>query len=281
VDVVKTAMESADARALNTLPFDGLDGVVLRNGRFGPYLERGEERVSVPEDIPPDELTAERAQELLDAPATDRILGDDPASGLPVMLRSGRFGPYVQLGETSDGAKAPTASLFKSMSPETLTLDEALLLLSLPRVIGTDPETGEDIVAANGRYGPYIKRGTDTRSLESEDALFTIDLAGAQEVLAQPKTRRGQAARGPLRALGVDPATGWQVDVRDGRFGPYVTDGGVNASLRREDSVERITIERASTLLAERRERLIGEGKDAKPGKAPKEASSSKLTAES
>jgi DNA topoisomerase-1 len=189
----------------------------------------------------------------------------------------------VQLGENVDGGvKAPTASLFKSMSPETLTLDEAVLLLSLPRVIGTDPETGEDIVAANGRYGPYIKRGTDTRSIESEADLFTLDLAGALEVLAQPKRRRGQAARGPLRSLGVDPTTGWQLDVRDGKFGPYVTDGGVNASLRREDSVERITIERASTLLAERRERLAGEGKDAKPGKPPvKEAKSSELTAES
>ena len=275
VDTVKTAMENADARALNTLPFDNLEGVVLRNGRFGPYLERGEERVSVPEDIPPDELTAERAQELLDAPATDRVLGDDPATGTPVLLRSGRFGPYVQLGENVDGVKAPTASLFKSMSPETLTLDEGLRLLSLPRVVGTDPETGEEIVAANGRYGPYIKRGTDTRSIASEEDLFTIDLPGALAVLAEPKRRRGQAIRGPLRSIGVDPATGWQVDVRDGRFGPYVTDGGVNASLRREDSVERITIERASTLLAERREKLAGEGKDAKPGKPPpKEASS-------
>jgi DNA topoisomerase-1 len=176
----------------------------------------------------------------------------------------------VQLGEASDGgkgAKPPTASLFKSMNPETVTLDDALRLLTLPRTVGHDPANGEEITAANGRYGPYVKRGSDTRSLQSEDELFTLDLVGALEVLAQPKRGRGEARRGPLRILGADPATGWQVEVRDGKFGPYVTDGGVNASLRREDSVERITVERASTLLAERRERLESEGKDVKPGR--------------
>ena len=269
VDVVKGAFENADAREINTLPFEGLEGVLLRSGRFGPYLEKGEQRVSVPEDIPPDELTPERATELLEAPAGDRVLGTDPASGVPVLLRNGRFGPYVQLGENGDGEKRPTASLFKSMHPDTVTLDQALRLLTLPRVIGHDPTTGEEIIAANGRYGPYVKRGSDSRSLESEELLLTVDLEGALAVLAQPKRRRGQAAVGPLRDLGADPATGWNVVVRDGRFGPYVTDGGVNASLRREDSVERITVERASALLAERREKLEAEGKPVKPGRPP------------
>ena len=266
VDTVKGAFENADPREINTLPFDGPDGVVLRSGRFGPYLERGEERVGVPEDIPPDELTPERATELLDAPSSDRVLGDDPTSGLPVMVRSGRFGPYVQLGEIGGKAKPPTASLFKTMSVDTLTLEDALRLLALPRVVGLDPETGVEITAANGRYGPYVTRGSDTRSLQVEEELFTISLEQALAVLAEPKTRRG--VRAPLKDLGVDPATGWHVVVRDGKFGPYVTDGGVNASLRREDSVERIDVDRASALLAERREKLEGEGKVAKPGKA-------------
>ncbi len=267
VDVVKGAFENADAREINTLPFEGLEGVLLRSGRFGPYLEKGEQRVSVPEDIPPDELTPERATELLEAPSGDRVLGVDPGSGVEVLVRNGRFGPYVQLGENDEGEKRPTASLFKSMHPDTVTLDQALQLLTLPRVVGLDPETEEEIVVANGRYGPYVKRGADTRSLESEEDLFALDVPGAVAVLAQPKRRRGQEIRGPLRDLGNDPATGWHVVVRDGRFGPYVTDGGVNASLRREDSVERITVDRASTLLAERREKLTAEGKDVKPGK--------------
>jgi DNA topoisomerase-1 len=269
VDVVKGAFDKADPREINTLPFAGLEGVVLRSGRFGPYLERGEERVGVPEDIPPDELTPERAAELLDAPSADRELGADPVSGHPVLVRSGRFGPYVQLGHNGDKEKRPTASLFKSMSVDTVTLDQALRLLSLPRVVGHDPETGDEITAANGRYGPYVKRGGDTRSLQVEEELFTITLERALVVLAQPKTRRGQTVRGPLKDLGADPATGWHIVVRDGKFGPYVTDGGVNASLRREDSVERITADRASALLAERREKLEGEGKEAKPGKPP------------
>jgi len=269
VELVSKAFDKADAREINTLPFEGLEGVVLRSGRYGPYLERGEDRVGVPEYIAPDELTPARATELLEAPSGDRVLGDDPVTGLAVLVRSGRFGPYVQLGENGDGAKRPTASVFKSMSVETLTLEEALQLLSLPRVVGHDLQTGEEITVANGRYGPYVKRGADTRSLATESELFTVTLEQAMTILAQPKRRRGQAAKGPLKDLGADPSTGWNVVVRDGKFGPYVTDGGVNVSLRREDTVERMTVERASVLLAERREKLEAEGKPVKAGLPP------------
>ena len=272
VQLVASAMENADARDINTIPFDGSDEIVLRSGRFGPYLQRGEERASVPEDLPPDELTLDKAVELLDAPSGDRVLGTDPATAKPVIARTGRFGPYVQLGspEDEDGAKKskdkpPTASLFSTMSLDEVTLDQALLLLSLPRLVGVDPETTEEIKAQNGRYGPYIKRAADTRSLESEDQIFTIDLDGALALFAEPKRRKGHKATAPLRELGADPATGCAVVVKDGRFGPYVTDGSVNASLRREDSVEAITVERASELLSDRRAKLEAEGKKFKP----------------
>jgi DNA topoisomerase-1 len=266
VDLVARALDQADAREINTIPFDGTDEIVLRSGKFGPYLQRGEERASVPEDMPPDELTIDKAIELLSAPSGDRVLGTDPETGKEVTARTGRFGPYVQLGSAEDGGgKPPTASLFASMAIDTVTLDEALMLLSLPRVVGTDPDTEEEITAQNGRYGPYLKRGKDTRSLETEEQIFAIDLAGALALFAQPKRRRGQKSAAPLRELGVDPATGCPVSVKDGRFGPYVTDGAVNASLRREDSVESITIERASELLSERRAKLEAEGKPVKP----------------
>ena len=268
VKLVASALDTADAREINTIPFDETDDIVLRTGRYGPYLQRGEERASIPEDLPPDELTVAKAIELLDAPSGDRVLGVDPESGLEVMVRSGRYGAYVQLGPIENGAaKPPTASLFKTMSMDTVTLEEALLLLSLPRSLGADPDTDEEITVQNGRYGPYVKRGKDTRSLESEEQIFAIDLAGAVALFAQPKRRRGQKAASALRELGVDPVTGCAVSVKDGRFGPYVTDGAVNASLRREDSVEAITIERASELLAERRAKLEGEGKEVKPCK--------------
>jgi DNA topoisomerase-1 len=267
VELVSAAFDQADARQINTLPFESLEGVVLRNGRYGPYLERGGERVSVPEDIPPDELTPEKAQELLDSATSDRVIGADPETGREILGRTGRFGPYVQLAAEGD-EKPRTASLFKSMSLESLTLEEALLLLSLPRSVGVG-EDGEEITAQNGRYGPYLKKGSDSRSLETEDQIFTVTVSEALALFAQPKRRRGQSSAAPLRDLGVDPNTGWAIVLRDGRFGPYVTDGGVNASLRREDSVESMTIERALTLLAARRERLESEGKPVKPGKPP------------
>jgi len=248
-----------DAREVNSIPIAGGDGdgIVIRVGRYGPYLQRGEETVSIPEDLAPDELTPERAEELLAAPSGDRLLGDDPDTGLPVYVRAGRFGPYVQLGEVEQGGEKPrTASLFKDMSPETVTIEDALRLLSLPRVLGAHPDDGEEIVALNGRYGPYIKKGSDTRSLDAEEQLFTIDLDGALAVLAEPKRRRGQrAAAASLRELGPDPATGENVVVKEGRFGPYVTDGTSNASLRKDDTVDDITLERAAELLVERRQK--------------------------
>ena len=258
-DLVHHRLGEIDAREVNSIPIAGGDGdgIVIRVGRYGPYLQRGEETVSIPEDLAPDELTPERVEELLAAPSSDRLLGEDPDTGLPVYVRAGRFGPYVQLGDAEQGGEKPkTASLFKDMSPETVTIEDALRLLSLPRVLGAHPDDGEEIVALNGRYGPYIKKGSDTRSLDAEEQLFTIDLDGALAVLAEPKRRRGQrAAAASLRELGPDPATGENVVVKEGRFGPYVTDGTSNASLRKDDTVDDITLERAAELLVERRQK--------------------------
>jgi len=250
--MVTEHLDEIDARAVNSIELPGSD-IVVRVGRYGPYLERGDERASLSEDIVPDELTPARAEELLAAPGDARELGVHPETGRPVLLRSGRYGPYVT-EEPPEGSdqKPRTGSLFASMSPETLTLDEAVRLLSLPRVVGVDG--GEEVLAMNGRYGPYIKRGTETRSLESEEQLFTIDLDQALALLSAPKTRRGRgAAKPPLRELGKDPSSGRQVVVKDGRFGPYVTDGETNASLRAGDAVESLTLDRGVELLAERR----------------------------
>jgi DNA topoisomerase I len=254
--MVHSRLEEIDAREVNSLPMgkdaEGRD-IVVRVGRYGPYLERGEDRASVPEDLPPDELTIEKATELLEAPSSDRELGSDPETGLPVYVKAGRFGPYFQRGEMEDGAEKPkTASLFKEMDPATVTLEDALRLLALPRTVGTDPADGEEIQALNGRYGPYIKKGKETRSLESESQIFSIDLDGALRLLAQPK-RRGRAAAAPLKELGPDPATKAEIVVKDGRFGPYVTDGEYNASLPRDLTPETITLERAAEMLAEKR----------------------------
>jgi DNA topoisomerase-1 len=255
-----------DARSINSIPIG--NDIVLRVGRYGPYLERerpgdddGEpttERASVPDDTPPDELTVERAEELLAQPSGDRALGSDPDSGRPVVAKVGRYGPYVTEILPDDApktAKPRTASLFKDMSLDSVRLEDALLLLSLPRVVGADPADGVEISAQNGRYGPYIKKGADSRSLESEAALFTVTLDEALALLAQPKPRgRGRgAAAPPLRELGVDTATGKPVVVKEGRFGAYVTDGETNATLRKADAVETVSLERATELLAEKR----------------------------
>lgn len=247
-----------DAREVNSILLgQGADGapIVVRVGRYGPYLQRAEDRAPIPEDIAPDELTIERAEALLAAPTGDRELGTDPQSGLTVYVRAGRFGPYVQLGEAAAGSGKPqTASLFKSMSPETVELDGALELLRLPRVLGIDAQSGEEVVARNGRYGPYVQRGSDSRSIEHEEKLLEINLDEALALFAQPKQRRfGREAAVPAREMGVDPDTGDKVLLRHGRFGPYVTDGKINASLRRGDDAESLSFDRALELLADKR----------------------------
>ncbi|MGZ4379986.1 MAG: type I DNA topoisomerase [Gaiellaceae bacterium] len=241
-----------DAREVSSVTIG--DGIVLRVGRYGAYLERDGQRANVPDDLVPDELTVEKAEELLAQPSGDRSLGTDPETGREVVVRNGRYGPFVsEVEEEGSGDKPRTASLFASMSPETVSLEDALKLLSLPRVVGTAPD-GEEVVARTGRYGPYIQKGKETRSLESEEQVFEVTLDEALALLAQPKARgRRGAAKPPLRELGDDPVTGKPVVVKEGRFGPYVTDGEMNASLRAGDSVESVSIERASELLAERR----------------------------
>jgi DNA topoisomerase I len=276
-----TDLGAIDAREISSFPVG--DGIVLRVGRYGPYVEgpaapsdeaEGEEggeggskRADVPGDMPPDELTVELARELLAKPSGDFELGTDPDTGHPIVARDGRYGPYVTevLPEPAEGApkkrgktakaavKPRTASLLKSMSLESITLDDALKLLSLPRVVGTDPESGQEITAQNGRYGPYLKKGTDSRSLGSEEQIFTVTLEQALAIYAQPKTRGRAAAKPPLKELGEDPATGRPVVVKDGRFGPYVTDGETNATLRRDDDPQTITPERGFELLADKR----------------------------
>ncbi len=244
-----------DARDVSSFPLAGSD-IVARVGRYGPYLERDGQRANVPADLAPDELTVEKAEELLNQPNDDVVLGTDPGTGLTVLAKAGRFGPYVteQLPDDAPASAKPrTASLLKSMALDTVTLDDALKLLTLPRLIGE--LDGEPVTVQNGRYGPYAKKGTDSRSLESEDQLFTLTLAEAKELFAQPKPRgRGaRAATPPLRELGADPASGKPMVIKDGRFGPYVTDGETNASLRKGDEVASITDQRAAELLADRR----------------------------
>jgi DNA topoisomerase I len=245
-----------DAREVSSFPLAGTD-IVIRVGRYGPYLERDGERVNIPDGIAPDELTPEKAAELFAQPSGERELGTDPSTGRVIVARSGRFGPYVTEqpadGE-GDGGKPRTGSLLKTMSLETVTLEDALKLLSLPRTLGE--LDGEQVTVQNGRYGPYVKKGTDSRSLDSEDQLFTVTLEEAEKLLAQPKAR-GRRSRGaaapPLREMGEDPATGKPMVIKDGRFGPYVTDGETNASLRKGDTVEEITAQRAAELLTDRR----------------------------
>jgi DNA topoisomerase I len=243
-----------DARDVSSFPLAGTD-IVVRVGRYGPYLERDGQRANVPEDLAPDELTPEKAEELLNEPSGDKPLGTDPVSGHEVVAKAGRYGPYVT-EVLPEGAKDKprTASLLKSMALDTVTLDDALRLLSLPRTLGE--VDGEPVTVQNGRYGPYVKRGAESRSLAAEEEMFTITLEAAKALLAEPKARgRGRAAGAPpLREMGNDPATGKPMVIKDGRFGPYVTDGETNASLRKGDEVATITAERAAELLADRRD---------------------------
>ncbi len=257
------------------------DGVRLRVGRYGPYVEDlsapvaeggTPPRASVPEDLSPDELTVAKARELIAAGGDDgRVLGQDPATGNDIVAKAGRYGPYVtevlpepELDEGLSAAarkkalaalpKPRTASLFKDMSLDTVTLDDALKLLSLPRVVGVDPADGVEITAQNGRYGPYLKKGTDSRTLASESMLFTVTLEEALKIYAEPKRRGARGtAQPPLRELGDDPTSGKPIVIKDGRFGPYVTDGETNRTLPRDLTPETITPERAIELLAEKR----------------------------
>ncbi|HEY7595650.1 MAG TPA: type I DNA topoisomerase [Actinophytocola sp.] len=271
--LVGSGVDTIDAREINSIPlFTDEAGrtIVVRVGRYGPYLERdgdgpdpggNPQRANLPEDLPPDELTVEIAEKLFATPVEGRSLGTDPVTGHEIVAKEGRFGPYVTevLPEPEDPkakkAKPRTGSLFKSMAVESVSLEDALRLLSLPRVVGNDPNSGEEITAQNGRYGPYLKKGTDSRSLAKEEDIFTVTLDEALKLYAEPKRRGRQAAASapPLKELGADPASGKPMIVKDGRFGPYVTDGEVNASLRKADSVETLTDERAAELLAEKR----------------------------
>ena len=277
--LVSERLGDIDARGVNSIPISATyEGkpVVVRVGRYGPYLQAdGDEgeRASLPDDIAPDELSQDRVAELLSAPSSDRSLGPDPETGHTIMVKAGRYGPYVSviLPEGSD-EKPPTASLFASMAPETLTLDQARQLLTLPRPIGE--LDGEQVEARNGRYGPYLAKGTDSRSLDAEEKLFTVTLDEARALFAQPKMRgRRGAAAPPLKELGEDPSTGKPMVVKDGRFGPYVTDGETNASLRKGDEVETLTDARAIELLADRRARGPA------PKRAAKKAPAKKTTA--
>ncbi|HSO65126.1 MAG TPA: topoisomerase C-terminal repeat-containing protein, partial [Ornithinibacter sp.] len=316
-----------DARAISTIDIG--EGIVVRVGRYGPYVEEvtsggsapGIPRTTVPagvdpktgevtdaaalgddgvpatprratinDDIAPDELTPAMARELLDTAADDgRVLGTDPDTGHEIVAKAGRYGPYVtevlpEADETpakgrgkAAKAKPRTASLFKDMDLATLDLDTALKLLSLPRVVGADPETGEEITAQNGRYGPYLKKGTDSRSIETEQQLFDITLEQALAIYALPKQRGRAAAKPPLAELGTDPVSGKPVVVKDGRFGPYVTDGETNATLRKDDDPEKLTPERGYELLADKRAQ--GPAKKRTTKKAPARKTATKKAA--
>ncbi|MEU2714594.1 type I DNA topoisomerase [Streptomyces sp. NPDC007205] len=283
-----TDLGAIDAREVSSFPVG--NDIVLRVGRYGPYIERGEkdteqhQRADIPDDLAPDELSVELAEELLAKPSGDFELGTDPQTGHQIVAKAGRYGPYVTeilpegTPKTGKNAVKPrTASLFKSMSLDTVTLEDALKLMSLPRVVGTDAE-GQEITAQNGRYGPYLKKGTDSRSLQSEEQLFTITLEEALAIYAQPKQRGRAAAKPPLRELGEDPVSGKPVVVKDGRFGPYVTDGETNATLRSDDSVEAITPARGFELLAEKRAKGPAK-KTAKKAAAKKTAPAKKTAA--
>ncbi|MEY2571679.1 MAG: topoisomerase [Acidimicrobiaceae bacterium] len=286
----ENALEQADPAAINCIATYDIDGrsVELRNGRYGPFLRDGDETRGVPEEMPLDELTVERVREIMAAPKGAEPIGTDPESGLPVYAKSGMYGPYVQLGDPEtlpDGQKPKMASLFKTMSLTDITVDDALRLLTIPRVVGQHPSDSGEIIARNGKFGPYLTWGDETRSLDTEEQLLTVTVDDAVTILAQPKTfgRKKAAPAPPLKELGTDPVSGNPIVLKDGRFGPYVTDGIDNQSLKRGDAIDEVTHECAVELLAQRREYLANNPqaarkaakKAAKKG-APKKAAAKK-----
>ena len=297
--LVERGKDTIDPAEINVVRrFVTPDGeeIVVKPGRYGPYLKKGDDSASIPDDLTPDELDLDKAIELLEAPSGDRVLGVHPDTGLDVVVKNGRFGPYVQMGEMPDTKgkvkpedKPKTASLFKTMTVERVTLDDALQLLSLPREVGVDPADGGRIEALNGRYGPYLRKTwtdpesgnekNDSRSLENEEQIFEVSLEKALQILAEPKRRRGQSASAPLRELGKDPVSEKPMVIKDGRFGPYVTDGETNASLRKGDEVESLTDERASELLQIRRDAGPRKKKAGAKKKAAKKKSPAKKKA--
>jgi len=269
-DGLQATVESlgeSDPRLINT--FEIAEGINLRTGKYGPYIEvmENDERriVNIPVDLSPDELTHEKAIELVNAPpASDRVLGQEPETGLDIIVKDGRYGPYITLVDEGN-PKPKTASLFKTMAVDTVSYEEALKLLSLPRVIGVDPESEAEITAQNGKFGPYLKRGTDSRSLESEEQIFDLTLEQALEIYKQPKYGGRRTAATPLKEFGEDPASKANVVAKSGQFGLYVSDGIVNATVPKDEPLDELTNDRAYELLAIRREKLGVE-----PGEAPK-----------
>ncbi|MEN8163740.1 MAG: topoisomerase C-terminal repeat-containing protein, partial [Acidobacteriota bacterium] len=248
--------------------------IAVRVGRYGPYLQRGDsdQRASIPDDLAPDELTLDKALEMLDhAEKGDEALGNDPESDLPVYLKNGRFGWYVQLGDggTDKKSKPKMASLWPSMDPQTLNLETALMLLSFPRTVGTHPDKGEAITAQDGRFGPYLKMGSETRSLENHEALASVTLEAAVDAFSKPKGGRGRGIQ-TLKELGTHPETNLELSIKSGRFGPYVTDGTVNASVPKGKDPEGVTLDDAVELIAKREAKIRAQGKDPRAPKAKK-----------
>ncbi len=286
--LVEENLDEIDAAEINTFPLGAdADGnvIVVKPGKYGPYVKRGEDTASVPDDLTPDELTVEKAIELLAAPKTDEPIGE--LDGYPVYAKNGRYGPYVQWGDHDDpppGLEKPKmASLFKTMVLERMTMDEAEALLQLPRLLGEDPTDGVAIYANNGRYGPYVQKEKDYRNIDSEDQLLQITLAEALAIFSQPKVyKRGggnMAAKGPLREFGSDPVSERPVVAKDGKFGVYVTDGETNASLGKGDRLDAMAPERAYELLAIRREAIIAKGGPTAKKRATKKKAPAKKTA--
>jgi DNA topoisomerase-1 len=263
-DQISGKVEQIDAReACRTslgVPEGSSEPIYVRVGKFGPFLQQGEEqnsrRASIPDTMAPDELTLETAVQLLNQAAiAEEPLGYDPETNKPVFLKTGRFGPYIQLGSADDEEKPKNASLLRGMKPEEVTLEVALKLLSLPRELGVREADGEKIIVSNGRFGPYVKAGSDTRSLPAGTSPLEITLEEANALLAQPKAQRGRfgaAPREPLKVLGESPVTKQPVKLMEGRYGPYVADGTTNASLPKDATPDSLTLDQALALLAAR-----------------------------